>query len=104
MGEQLKQFYEFGPFRLDPVERFLLRGNDPVELTPKAFDTLVVLVRNGGHLLTKDELMRAVWPDTVVEENNLTQVIHSLRKTLGDDRNGSAFIETVPPDAAIVSY
>ena len=72
MSKRAKQFYEFGPFRLDPTERLLLRGGEPVPLTPKAFETLLVLVKNSGHILDKDELMKILWPDTIVEEANLT--------------------------------
>src|SRR6516162_8195887 len=71
-GPDTAELYEFGPFRLEPGERKLLRGNEPVVLTPKAFDTLVLLVRNNGHLLEKDELIRALWPNSFVEEGNLT--------------------------------
>jgi Tol biopolymer transport system component/DNA-binding winged helix-turn-helix (wHTH) protein len=85
--------YAFGPFRLDPAERRLLRGNEIVALTPKAFDTLLLLVRNSGHLLQKDELIRMLWPDTFVEEGSLSNNIFLLRKALGED---PAFIETVP--------
>src|ERR1700746_1097627 len=87
------ELYEFGPFRLEPAEHKLMRGNEVVVLTPKAFDTLVLLVRNSGHLLEKDELIRAVWPDSFVEEGNLTNNISLLRKALGDD---PPYIETVP--------
>ncbi len=87
------QLYEFGPFRLEPAERKLLRGNDVVVLTPKAFDTLVLLVRNSGRLIEKDELIRMLWPDTFVEEGTLTNHISLLRKALGEE---PAFIETVP--------
>jgi TolB-like protein/DNA-binding winged helix-turn-helix (wHTH) protein/Tfp pilus assembly protein PilF len=92
-SETVSQFYEFGPFRLDPAERKLLRGNEIVPLTPKAFDTLVILVRNSGHLLEKDELIGMLWPDTFVEEGSLSNNIFLLRKALGED---PAFIETVP--------
>ena len=85
--------YEFGPFRLDPAERRLLRGNEIVALTPKAFDTLHLLVRNSGRLLEKDDLIRMLWPDRFVEEGSLSNHIFLLRKALGDDL---AFIETVP--------
>src|SRR5246500_6019628 len=88
-----QELYEFGPFRLDPAEQKLRRGNEVVVLTPKAFDTLVLLVRNSGHLLEKDELIRALWPGSFVEEGNLTNNISLLRKALGDD---SPYIETVP--------
>ena len=87
------QIYEFGPFRLEPSERKLLRGNEIVALTPKAFDTLVFLVRNSGHLIEKDELLRRLWPDSFVEEGSLSNNIFMLRKALGED---PPFIETVP--------
>ena len=87
------ELYEFGPFRLDPAERELMRGNEIVALTPKAFDTLLVLVRNSGHLLEKDELVTALWPDSFMEEGSLSNNIFLLRKALGED---PAFIETVP--------
>ena len=88
--------YEFGPFRLDPAERLLLREGEAVPLEPKVFDTLVLLVRNSGHLLAKDELMNKVWPDAVVEEGSLTRNISTLRRALGDGENGLRYIETVP--------
>ena len=87
------ELYEFGSFRLEPAERKLTRGNEVVVLTPKAFDTLVLLVRNSGHLLEKDELIRILWPDSFVEEGNLSNNIFLLRKALGDD---PPYIETVP--------
>jgi Tol biopolymer transport system component/DNA-binding winged helix-turn-helix (wHTH) protein len=88
--------YEFGPFRLDPAERLLLRGQQPISLKPKAFDLLVLLVERHGRLLTKRELMDALWPATSVEEGNLTHTISALRRALGDRRDGDQFIETVP--------
>src|SRR5215472_1719733 len=88
-----KHFYEFGPFRLDATDRQLLREGVPLSLTPKALDTLLVLVRNSGRTLEKDELMKAVWHDTIVEENNLTQNVSALRKVLGQDFR---FIQTIP--------
>jgi len=90
------RLYEFGPFRLLPAERRLLRDGQPVPLTPKAFDTLQVLVENSGHLLDKETLLQRVWGDTFVEEGNLAQHIFSLRKALGQSENGAEFIETVP--------
>jgi TolB-like protein/DNA-binding winged helix-turn-helix (wHTH) protein/Tfp pilus assembly protein PilF len=93
VSQETRQIYAFGPFRLDPSERKLLRGNEIVPLTPKAFDTLVVLVRNSGHLLEKDELLRILWPNTFVEEGSLSNNIFLLRKALGEDPE---FIETVP--------
>lgn len=89
-------FYEFGPFRLDPVERLLLRRDVPVTLTPKVFDILLMLVRNGGRALEKEAFMREIWPDSFVEEGNLNRNISTLRKALGDGQDGHRFIETIP--------
>jgi eukaryotic-like serine/threonine-protein kinase len=91
-----KHFYEFGPFRVDTVKRRLLREGQPVPLTPKAFDTLIVLLEHRGQALEKDVLIEAVWPETAVEENNLTQNIYALRKALGDSHNESRYILTLP--------
>ena len=91
-----KHFYEFGPFRLDPAERQLLRNNQTVPLAPKAFDTLLLLVENSGHLLTKDELMKRLWPEAFVEEANLAQNISAIRRALDDKNGGTQYIETVP--------
>ena len=91
-----KHLYEFGPFRLDPTERVVLRNNQTVPLAPKAFDTLLLLVENSGHLLTKDELMKRLWPETFVEEVNLAQNISAIRRTLDDKSGGTQYIETVP--------
>ena len=87
--------YVFGQFRLDPAEHLLIRDGTPVPLTEKAFQVLLVLVRNSGHLIEKLELVAAVWGDTFIEEGNLTVTISMLRKALGDDRNENRFIETV---------
>jgi DNA-binding winged helix-turn-helix (wHTH) protein/TolB-like protein/Flp pilus assembly protein TadD len=88
--------YAFGPFLLDTRERRLLRGREAVPLTLKAFELLQVLVENQGHLLDKEELIRRVWPDAVVEENNLTVTISALRKALGEGPTDRQYIETVP--------
>ncbi|MBI1874543.1 MAG: winged helix-turn-helix domain-containing protein [Acidobacteria bacterium] len=88
--------YEFGPFRVDTVERLLLRDGQPVPLTPKAFETLLALVRHHGHAVEKQQLMTTVWPDTFVEENNLNQNISALRRALGEGPHGGRYIETVP--------
>jgi eukaryotic-like serine/threonine-protein kinase len=85
--------YEFGPFHLDLNERLVLRDGCVVPLSPKVFDTLLVLVQNSGRILGKDELMQMIWPDTFVEESNLTQNISQIRRALGDDCN---CIETIP--------
>src|SRR6266850_2257849 len=89
-------FYEFGPFRLDPAERSLLRDGEAVALTPKAFELLVLLVENRGHLLKKGELIERIWPNTFVEEANLAQNVSALRKALDDKNGGTQYIETVP--------
>ena len=88
--------YRFGPFQLDVRERRLLRGTEIIPLRLKVFDTLCVLVENAGRLVTKDELLTAVWPDTTVEENSLNHNISVLRKALGEKATGQQYIETVP--------
>ncbi len=89
------KIYSFGKFRLDAAERLLFDGTDTISLTPKAFDTLLLLVENGGHVLSKEKIMEIVWEDSFVEENNLAQNISHLRKVLGDGKDGARFIETV---------
>src|SRR5436190_5195706 len=91
----IDEIYEFGPFHLDLRAHTLLRGDRVVPLTPKAFETLAVLVQNSGRLIGKDELIETVWRDTVVEEGNLNVIIHTLRKALGDEPRESKYIETV---------
>lgn len=92
----MSALYEFGPFRLEPDEERLLRDGVSVPLTPKAFDTLVCLVRKAGTLVDKDALMREVWPDAHVEDANITVNISTIRKALGDGVEGQRYIETVP--------
>lgn len=88
---------EFGSFRLDPGARRLLRADGTVlKLSSRAFDTLVVLVAHRGETLTKRALLRAVWPDVVVAENNLNQAIAAIRRALGDDTEPRRFVQTVP--------
>src|SRR5258706_2703572 len=96
MSQPIKHLYEFGPFRLDATERLLLRAEEVVPLTPKVFDLLLALVENGGHVLSKDELLQRVWPDSFVEEANLSRNIFTLRKALGEDTDEQRYIETVP--------
>ncbi len=91
-----KHLYEFGQFRIDNVERLLLRGEETIPLTPKAIDTLLVLVANSGRVVEKDELMKSVWPDTFVEEGALARNVSVLRKALGDDLEEFQYIETIP--------
>ena len=88
--------YEFGPFRLDLSERQLFRDGKPLSMTPKAFETLVMLVRKSGRIVEKDDLLAEVWKDTFVEEANISRHIWMLRKTLGENENGQSYIETIP--------
>lgn len=96
MSLQSKHFYQFGPFCLDPVKRRLLRDGEVVKLTPKAFETLFVLIEQRGKTIEKDELLSKVWAGVAVEENNLNQSITALRKSLGDSRQESQYIATIP--------
>jgi TolB-like protein/DNA-binding winged helix-turn-helix (wHTH) protein/tetratricopeptide (TPR) repeat protein len=91
-----KPFYEFGPFRVDPLKRILLRDGQPVPLTGKAFDILVVLLEARGETLTKDRLMERVWAGTVVEEGNLSRNVSTLRKALGESPDQHRYIVTLP--------
>jgi DNA-binding winged helix-turn-helix (wHTH) protein/dipeptidyl aminopeptidase/acylaminoacyl peptidase len=95
-GQEIDLSYEFGPFRLEPATRRLLREGEPLPLTPKAFDTLLLLVQNAERVVDKEEVLRRVWPDAVVEESNLAQNVFTLRKALGDTPEGARFIATVP--------
>jgi len=97
MEELQSRIYEFGDFRLDAAKRLLTKSNDEsLPLTPKVFDTLLYLVRHSGKVIEKDELMREIWTDTVVEENNLSQNISILRRVLGEKPGEGRFIATVP--------
>src|SRR4026207_836939 len=87
--------YEFGPFQFDLTNGFLKRGDETVSLTPKATEILGVLVTRAGQLVEKDDLLREIWPDTFVEEANLTQQIVALLRTRGDERPVPKYIETV---------
>lgn len=92
----MKHFYEFGPFCLDADERLLVREGRHIALPPKVYETLFVLVGSNGRVLTKDELMRAIWPDAFVEEANLAHNISELRKALGDSPERPQYIQTIP--------
>ena len=94
--QQTMPRYQFGPFQLDTAEHRLLRNGVEVQLQLKVFETLCVLVENAGRLLKKQDLLQEVWPDTVVEENNLNKNVSLLRKALGKNTNGQSYIETVP--------
>jgi DNA-binding winged helix-turn-helix (wHTH) protein len=83
--------FEFGPFRLDVAERVLTKSQEVVPLTPKAFDILVALVRNSGHVVEKDQLVKEVWPDTFVEEGVLAVNVAAIRKALSDGEEGQSY-------------
>ena len=92
----IEELYEFGPFRVDPGRETLLKAGVAVPLTPKTFQILLVLVRHGKEIVTKDDLMKTVWPDTFVEEANLSRNIFMLRKALGETAQDHRYIVTVP--------
>src|SRR5688572_30256140 len=94
--ERAKRFYEFGPFRVDTVKYALTRDGEVAQLSLKAFEILLALIENRGQVLEKNELLQRVWPDTVVEENNLARNISALRKVLDEQPNGRQYILTVP--------
>ena len=94
--QSTRELYEFGPFRVDAEKERLLRGDEPVPLMPKTFQILLVLIRNKKDVVTKDELMKSVWPDTFVEEANLSRNIFLLRKALGEGPQDHHYILTVP--------
>src|ERR1700693_5240811 len=96
MREKTSRFSLFGPFKLDSQERVLTALDGRIPLTPKALETLLMLVESNGHILEKDEILQHVWPDTFVEEGTLAQNISTLRKALGEGSNGHTYIETIP--------
>jgi DNA-binding winged helix-turn-helix (wHTH) protein/tetratricopeptide (TPR) repeat protein len=95
MNVEVKHFYRFNSFLLDVAERQLSKDGVQVPVAPKAFDILVALVQRSGHVVEKHELLSLVWSETFVEEGNVTRIVHTLRKILGEDENGNKFIETV---------
>ena len=96
MNTDPKVVYEFGPFRMDPEKQVLLRDGQLIAVTPKTFETLLVLVRRGREVVSKEELLKEIWPDSFVEEANLSQHISKLRKALGDTLEGERYIITLP--------
>src|SRR5947209_7089930 len=95
-AHDVREIYEFGPFRVDPNREILYRDNQAVPLTPKTFQILLVLVRHGQDVVTKDNLMKTVWPDTFVEEANLSRNIFMLRKALGETASENRYVVTIP--------
>jgi TolB-like protein/Flp pilus assembly protein TadD len=96
MPSPIHHLYRFGEFTIDADQRVLLRGGKPLLVAPKVLETLLTLVQNGGRIIEKEELMKRLWPDTFVEESNLTYCIVQLRKTLGDEARRPSYIETIP--------
>jgi len=96
MNDEPSLFYEFGPFRVNVAERVLEKNDELVSLTPKVFETLLVLVEHSGHVLAKDDLISRLWPDTFVEESSLTQNISLLRRALDEAPGAPKYIETIP--------
>lgn len=96
MAYGVKHLLEFGPYRVDPERRLLLRDQNTVPLSPKAFDLLLILVEHSGDVVSKDDLMNLLWPDTFVEESNLGQHVFQLRKALGQRTQDHTYIVTVP--------
>ena len=95
-SDPVTRFYDFGNFRVDALRRTFLRDGQPVPLAPKAFEMLLALVERHGKIFSKDDLIRRVWPDTTVEENNLTVIISHLRKVVGENPNEHRYIVTIP--------
>lgn len=96
MSCRINHFYRFGDFTIDADQKVLLRQGKPLSLAPKVLDTLLTLVQNSGRIIEKAELMTRLWPDTFVEESNLTYTIVQLRKSLGDDARQPRYIATIP--------
>src|SRR5262245_29175424 len=95
-SKPVRHFYEFGPFRLDLEQRLLSDEGETVILAPKVFETLVLLIEKKGQLVTKEDMMKTLWPNRYVEEANLTQNIFMLRKILGEGPDKAHYIETIP--------
>src|SRR5215204_2440877 len=95
-SREAKNYYEFGPFRLDVAERRLRRGAEEVPLADKSFEVLVGLLERRGRRVSKDELLKRVWPDTFVDENQLASNVSILRKALGDGPKAQRYIQTIP--------
>jgi len=96
MSNKSKHFYDFGEFRLDPRQRFLLRNGEIVPLKLRAVEMLIVLVEDRERVLSKEELMRLIWPDTIVEESNVTNNIHLIRQAIGTMSDGTEYIKNIP--------
>src|SRR5262245_5341410 len=96
MSLYMNHLYQFGDFTVDIGQRVLMREGKPLQMTPKVFDTLLILLENSGRIAEKNELMNRLWPDTFVEDTNLAFNILQLRKSLGDNARNPTYIETIP--------
>ena len=96
MSSSAQTFYQFGPFHVEVERYLLLRGEESIPISPKVFETLLYLVQHSSQVCRKDEIINAVWPDTIVEENNLAQNVFLLRKALGEDKTDHRYIVTIP--------
>src|SRR5262245_20780464 len=96
MNQPVTHIYEFGPFRVDAIKRLLLRAGEVVPLKSKDIDLLMALVENSGQVITNEELMKLVWPDSVVEESNLSVHVFALRRALGETPDDHRYIVTLP--------
>lgn len=96
MGRRARQFFEFGQFRLDVERTRLIRDGEMVSLPPKAIALLLILLNHAGRAVEKEEIIETLWPDTVVEDSNLTQTVHLLRKAISKYQDSEVFIETLP--------
>ena len=96
MSNKVPHIYHFGPYQLNAGEKLLLRDGEELPVKPKVVDTLIVLIKNNGHVVSKEELLQALWPDSFVEESNLTHNISLLRKVLDEKGSGESYIQTVP--------
>src|SRR5215831_18542082 len=96
MAEKAKPVYKFGPYRIAGADGLLTRNGRAIRLTPKSFELLLFMVENRGRLLNKETLLTSIWPDTFVEESNLTKNVFLLRRCLGEREDGRPYIETFP--------
>jgi DNA-binding winged helix-turn-helix (wHTH) protein len=96
LNDSARNFYEFDSYQVDARRRLLFHEGRPVHVTPKAFEILLGLVRSGGRVISKDELMTTIWPNCFVEEGNLAQNIFLLRRVLGERKNEHKYIITIP--------
>src|SRR6476660_10490544 len=96
MTKQVKHIYEFGPFHLDATEHVLRKNGQEIVLTPKPYEVLLILIENSGHIVEREAIMKKCWPNTSVEDSNITQHISDLREILREGGDSYEYIETIP--------